>query len=819
MSFAWRQAWTSLRGGGQRTLLAAICIAFGVLSLVALQGIASTFQSALFVEPRMALAGDKIAHRDGALLTADDRNLLDALIENGDLERYLLYAPSRGRMLLRADGDGRVSFAARVEGVDVGRFPLVGEVVLADERDLRSSLPLGHALISRDLADKRSLTVGETFTLAGPGQTPSRFTVGGIVISTPDHRGGLVLYSLETARQLAGRDEVATHAVLLAPSEAAITRLDATGWSLRGPPHLDPESAAFLRYLFVGAGLLGLLIGALGLANTLQFIFTSRQRELATLRALGFARRDLVRLFTIELLLLGTAGSLVGVAAGYAVAARLIAVLRPSVNLLLELRFDLGMSVFAVLAGIATTLIFGLLAAGRALEVEPSSLLRELREPTSRVARRRRGAVTTLAVLLFAVLASGIIGSARVGFGVVLGGLMALGLAVLAFRGALAAVVRVPISAWPLLGLARRNLGHRPARAAMCMVALAAGTFAIGFAATAFDNARMRVDARQGDLEHDNIMVFSVPADVARVRDTSDAAGWPSVARWTHPSTVTRADGDATRLAFVSGIEGRDPRDAGMGIEQTAGQPWQAQPGTALVPERSGDGEDSPALGDRLVVHGPEGTIEVEVAGRYRTTAVSLLPQRVSLLISRADAEALVADDLAVTMYLTAPRASIDEAASRLGHAVPEAMVVSRADLQDFINGTLMSVFYFVAGLAALALVAGAVLVANAVGLALIERRREIGMLKAVGYARRHLMLTLLVEYGLLGLLGAAAGLAGTQAAILVTRYRFPNEALYLGASDAAALLLASIVLTTTIAALLSWRPIRSSPMAILRSP
>lgn len=83
MSFALRHAWASLRGGGQRTFLAAACIAFGVLSLVALQRIAGTFSEAVLVDPRASLGGDLVAHRGGAALTPGDLALLASMTRAG----------------------------------------------------------------------------------------------------------------------------------------------------------------------------------------------------------------------------------------------------------------------------------------------------------------------------------------------------------------------------------------------------------------------------------------------------------------------------------------------------------------------------------------------------------------------------------------------------------------------------------------------------------------------------------------------------------------------------------------------------------------
>jgi putative ABC transport system permease protein len=65
--------------------------------------------------------------------------------------------------------------------------------------------------------------------------------------------------------------------------------------------------------------------------------------------------------------------------------------------------------------------------------------------------------------------------------------------------------------------------------------------------------------------------------------------------------------------------------------------------------------------------------------------------------------------------------------------------------------------------MAALALLAGVLLIANSVSLALLDRRYEIGVLKTIGYSRRHIMASLAVEYSLVGLIATLAGIGVVQ--------------------------------------------------------
>ena len=59
---------------------------------------------------------------------------------------------------------------------------------------------------------------------------------------------------------------------------------------------------------------------------------------------------------------------------------------------------------------------------------------------------------------------------------------------------------------------------------------------------------------------------------------------------------------------------------------------------------------------------------------------------------------------------------------------------------------------------AGLALVVGGIVIANSVALSTLERRREIAIMKAVGLQRERVLGMLLLEYGLMGLIGGLIG-------------------------------------------------------------
>jgi putative ABC transport system permease protein len=148
----------------------------------------------------------------------------------------------------------------------------------------------------------------------------------------------------------------------------------------------------------------------------------------------------------------------------------------------------------------------------------------------------------------------------------------------------------------------------------------------------------------------------------------------------------------------------------------------------------------------------------------FRPTAIATSAETVR---SIGSARAAVVATAAVQV------ANLDQAIERLSRELPAAMVLSKGDFNDLVVRAYTSLFMFVAGMAGLAFLAGVVLIANAVGLALVERKREVGILKAIGYTRRHVLATILIENAILGALAGAAGVAAVRLMTALTNQRF----------------------------------------------
>src|SRR5205085_4589787 len=83
-----------------------------------------------------------------------------------------------------------------------------------------------------------------------------------------------------------------------------------------------------------------------------------------------------------------------------------------------------------------------------------------------------------------------------------------------------------------------------------------------------------------------------------------------------------------------------------------------------------------------------------------------------------------------------------------LNNAVPTAVIFSIIDIDSLINQVLNNLINMLTTVASLAMIAGLIIIANAVALAMLERRREIGILKSVGHTSSSILATVLIENG-----------------------------------------------------------------------
>src|SRR5581483_1294516 len=123
-------------------------------------------------------------------------------------------------------------------------------------------------------------------------------------------------------------------------------------------------------------GLLSLLIGGVGIVNTMQVQLSRRKTEIAMLKTAGYHRRDLYLLFGLEASLLGLLGGILGSASAIGVSA-IVRGLMQNLGVVIPFLLNFWIVGTGVLIGLTTALIFGLLPIVQAANARPLSVIRE----------------------------------------------------------------------------------------------------------------------------------------------------------------------------------------------------------------------------------------------------------------------------------------------------------------------------------------------------------------------------------------------------------------------------------------------------------
>ena len=228
---------------------------------------------------------------------------------------------------------------------------------------------------------------------------------------------------------------------------------------------------------------------------------------------------------------------------------------------------------------------------------------------------------------------------------------------------------------------------------------------------------------------------------------------------------------------------------------------------------------DSIPAGSKVQVTLKDGSVKTfEVVGSYSfdfNTSYPipgfglLLPSDQLTEMTRADT---------VQYFLDVPQAQLRQVSNQLGRELPDATVVDLVAYSARFTQAYHDLFVLAVAMAGLALLAGMVLIANSVSLAMLDRRYEIGVLKAMGYSNRQILTTLLVEYTLVGVIATVLGLASVQVLLWVLNILQNGLGTLLAITPLSAgwIVLAGVGLTLLAVLLVTWRPTQVSPAVVL---
>ncbi len=630
------------------------------------------------------------------------------------------------------------------------------------------------------LATKLKLKVGDTFTLPAAVGTTS-FTLVGMLASRPGLGAEPIYMPLATAQtlldypgQINRIEGVFESGAEAEQVNAAVQAVLGAGFEL-GQQETDSELYASIQmgeFAFAIFGLMSLAMGAFIIFNTFRTIVAERRRDLGMLRAVGASRATLVGLILFEGLLQGLMGTILGLMVGYLMALGIIGLIQPVIVSLLHM--ELGMPVITVsnllistLLGLGVTIVGGLLPSLSAARIAPLEALRP--QPAAvyeRTARRSSLAGAVLIVLAALALLSGMTALAGVGTLLFLVGLVLVGPALVQPLSRIFGRLLVLIFAREGR-IAEVNLARQPGRAAVTASAMMLGL------ATVIALLGMVTSISEGFMRY---LDRSLGADLL-VIPTSFLLGGGNVGAAPELAQAMReTPGVSTvttlRLGYaeVNGgtlqVVGIDPTTYPeiAGLEFTAGESQDAY--AALGQERAliingiFASQSKAKIGDWLTLQTPEGPKDYRVVG----VGLDYLNAKLATAyISQPNLEQdfhqngdllLMADMVAGTDVVALRRSMVELVNQYPAFTLIEWQTFRKN--QEAAFSSAMSMLYLMTLMFALpALIA----MINTLAINVLERTREIGVLRAVGSTRSQIQRMIRAESLLLSGVGISFGI------------------------------------------------------------
>ncbi|MFI2753974.1 ABC transporter permease [Cellulomonas sp. P22] len=691
------------------------------------------------------------------------------------------------------------------------------------------------------------LALGDTTTVVLGGQLQQVQVVGDVQAVGMAAGATLVYVDPATGRALFAPDgKVATIAVngergvseqtlvdRLEPVVRAAAPPDAPAQAVTGDAARAESRAAIeavlgfvLTFLLVFAAI-SLFVGAFIIANTFSMSVRQRMREFALLRAVGASPAQVFASILLQAAVVGVIGSALGVVGGLALVEVLRLVLRGAgMNLAGSIPLDAQTVTVSLLVGTLVSIVAAYVPARRAALVPPVEAMRDETTVPERSLRRRAITGSVLGVLGVAGVVAAVLRPSAdrapqlLGYGaagVVLGMVLLSPVIARASIGVLA----VPFVAAlrPIGRLARGNVVRNPRRTANTAGALMIGMALVGAAAVIASSttaSTRAIVAREATTD----FILSTPASgtipidaVTAVRALPDVAA--ADAFYAGQVLVHRGGGDQSS-ALLAGI---DPATVGrsLQVEDVDGDLRTALAAGEVAVQRGTAKDEGWAVGDRLTLVGASGERELRVGAVIDSSAIPA-----PLVVSPTDFDALVPATARTipTVFVTAtPGTDLHELRDQLTQAVKPFVVVSVLDTDQFVAGLadqvnqVLVILYALLGLSVVIAVLGIV---NTLALSVIERTREIGLLRAVGLGRLQLAGTVTIESVLTAVFGTVVGLAVGVALASTMPTVFADD----GLSDLGipwASLAAMVVLAVVVGVLAAvWPAIRAARLPVL---
>src|SRR5258708_3585149 len=531
----------SLMRGGERRIAAIFRFGVGVMAILFFALVGLMINNAFTANVRDANGGDIAVTSNTKPFVQSDLASFARLKSEGIITNYTALANADGSTSSAAAGS---EFS--IEAVDLQSFPVVTPPTFKDPANstIEALLVNNGVIVDTIFADRYNKKVGDEIDIHAGQQNQNprllHVRIAGIVTDSGvlAQSSGVLLISQQNYQAAAPGASIYYNTVDVTTTDQAhtdravkaIQQIFPLASTQTAADALKSAQAAvdLVRKFLEIAGLMALLIGGVGIVNTMQVLLSRRKLEIAMLKTTGYRRFDLYLLFGLEAGLLGLSGGIVGAAAATGMSFLVRNLVQQVIGANIPFVLDPLTVGGGVLIGLFTALIFGLLPIVQAANIRPLNVMREIQD-----GNRIGNIFLTIGMLvvlsmLFCLLAIVILNSVLWGVISVYGAFIFLALLSLFFSLAVLIISKLPVPerfsvgflalvmvgvalsvlvflilpafggillAASLLGfvivllprtwksstkMALRNIGRQRARTTTTMLALFVGVFAIG---------------------------------------------------------------------------------------------------------------------------------------------------------------------------------------------------------------------------------------------------------------------------------------------------------------------------------------------------
>jgi hypothetical protein len=350
------------------------------------------------------------------------------------------------------------------------------------------------------------------------------------------------------------------------------------------------------------------------------------------------------------------------------------------------------------------------------------------------------------------------------------------------------------------------------------MIALFAGVLSMSLGMAVTQISTRQFASQTADFQSYNLDILAAPGQESAIRQALEthkpqkvAVGYRTALQGISLAGDSKPSGEAASLnALANVLVGRyDPADYIL-----SGADWGSQP-EGVYAYRGAHLKTGSQV-QATFRDGTTKTFTVVGSYDYNFDSINLLPPKGLLMTAQEFSRVAQPDSL--SYFVQVAPGQLDEVAAALGAALPQTTVVNLVAYAGRFMQSYHKLFVLPLSLAGLALLAGILLVANSVSLAMLDRRYQIGILKAVGYSRRKILTIFAVEYGLVGLLATASGVLFVQVilATVAIANHLAVSLLMLNPWSQAVIAFCGIGLTLLTVLGVAWAPTRVPPAAVL---